>query len=275
MRIRTLVVRCSLATAMLAVTCCVTPVAAQAESPPDARASVPDGFDALLHSIVLRSAPRTYENTKQWGGKKRVWDGLHISRDGFKIKTKRRWNEANHGSWKRYRAWLIDPRREFDIQFDRLHTAPSGRAAFDLTMTAHIGAFGRWSEWNRDVQLFSVSANAQARLRLRLTCELSTHFDYTSFPPAIVLEPTVTRADLQLIDFRLDRVSQLDGPLIHELGKALHEVLEREIRDRREELAPKINQELARHSDDLRVTTDDLTSGGWGKLLGLMGRKAD
>jgi hypothetical protein len=255
--------------ALVGLLCLVGPAAADGETPTAASAEATDGLDALLRTIVLRAAPHEYENTKQWGGTKRIWDGLHVSRDGLRIKTKRRWKEANHGTWKQYRAWLIDPASEFDVRFDRLRESPSGRAAFDLTLEARIGAFGRLSEWNRDVQLFSVSANAEAKLRLQLTCELSSRLDYTTFPPTLVLDPTVTAADLQLIDFRLLRVSQLDGPLVHELGKALREVLEHEIRDRRHQVATKINEELADHEEDLRLTPQELASGGWNKLFAL------
>ena len=40
------------------------------------------------------------------------------------------------------------------------------------------------------------------------------HAVLSSFPIAVSLDPTVTEARLDLVDFRLNRISKLDGPVV-------------------------------------------------------------
>ena len=57
--------------------------------------------------------------------------------------------------------------------------------------------------------------------------------DLSRLPPDLILRPTVTQADLQLVDFRLQRISDVGGPIAKELGDSLEDVLQDEINDRR------------------------------------------
>ena len=84
-----------------------------------------------LRDIIVAHLPDEYEDTRDWGGTKEVWDGLRVSLDGFKIKTKRRKKLANHGTWKRYRAWLIDPDRSLRITLSNFDEADDGHVALD------------------------------------------------------------------------------------------------------------------------------------------------
>jgi len=247
----------------------VVDVAAEASATETSTTTKATGAHRLLRTLVLENVPPTYENTKRWGGTKRVWDGLHISLDGLRLKTKRRWKEANHGTWKRYRAWLIDPEEEFEIQIENMAATPEGKTAFDVVIDARLGAWGRLSEYALDVQLLSISAEADARVRMRATCEMSLRLDVTRFPPDVILEPKVVRADLKLVDFHLVRISDLDGPLVREFGEELHDVLQDEIADRQVKLVEKMNRQLKKHEDDLRLSVADLAASGLRQLSGI------
>lgn len=254
--------------AFLLSTCCATTwgQTAQPELP-----TSETGAQRLLRALVLKNLPAEYENNKQWGGTKRVWDGLHVSLDGIRVKTSRRWKDANHGTWKRYRAWLIDPEQEFEIQIEKMTATPEGKTAFDVVIDARLGAWGRLSEYARDVQLVSLSAEADARVRLRASCEMSLRLDVTKLPPDVILEPRVVSAELTLVDFHLVRISSRDGPLVRQLGKELHDVLQDEIDDRQAGLVAKINRQLEKHEDDLRLSVSDLAASGLRQLQAATG----
>lgn len=256
------------------MTVCGLALADAAAAPPEelvaSEATPASGLDRLIRDLVLQNAPHEYENDRQWGGTRQVWDGLHVWRDGLRIKTKRRWKDANHGTWKKYRAWLIDPDHQFDVQFLNLHKTAEGKAAFDLLIDAKLGAWGRLSEWRQDVQLFSFSADAEATVRLKLSCELSARLDPSHLPPDLVLQPQVMAADLALVDFRLKRISDADGPLVKQLGKSLREVLEDELRDRQPRLVQRMNDQIRDHQDDLRLSARDLAASGWQQALQLL-----
>ncbi len=243
---------------------------------PDPNADVAVGQSAVelgkvLRGIVLAHLPNEYENKKDWGGTKQVWDGVRISLDGLRIKTKRRRKDANHGTWKRYRAWLIDPDRNLKVLIANIRESDEGRAAFDLTVHAQLGAFGRLSEWRRDVQLYSIGVDAEARVVLRLSCEAGFDFDFSNLPPDLLIEPVVTDAHLSLQEFRLLRVSNLSGPLIRELGKSLRGVLQEEIDKRRVKLVAKLNRQIDKRRDRLRLSLYELLR--WDEVAELLRQK--
>ena len=124
---------------------------------------------------------------------------------------------------------------------------------------------GRWSEWRQGVQLFSVSADADARVQIRAVCEVGIAIGVAEGSPRLTLSPRVADAAIELTDFRLQRISKLDGPAVHKLGHAMRGVLQGEIDDRRAKLVGRINTQIEKHRDVLTVSPADLMKEGWDK----------
>jgi hypothetical protein len=225
-----------------------------------------EGLSQLIRQIALRSLPDDFENDKDWGRTKEVWAGLKISRDGLHIKTKRRKKSVKHGTWKKYSAHLVKPEETLAIQISNVTDLPGKGVGFDLAIDARIAAQARWAEWGLGVQLYNVGAEAEARVRIDMKCELDLSFDMTTFPPALALKPQVADAKLQLIDFRVHRISKLDGPVVKQIGPALHGVLEDEINDRKSKLISEINRAIAKREDDLRLSFQELLAKNLGRL---------
>ncbi len=219
----------------------------------------------LLRQLALQAIPRVYENTKQWGQTKRVWDGLHISTDRLQIKTKRRWREANHGTWKRYQAWLIDPEQHFNVRIESIRPLEPGRIAFDVVVDARLGLFARLSEWQLGVQLVSVSTDAEATVQLRLGCATSMRVEFPQLLPELVIDPEVQSAQLKLVDLDLQRISDLRGPAVEQLGRSLRDVLQDEINDRQPRLVAQANRQIDKNRHKLRLSMQGLAEDGWEK----------
>ena len=224
----------------------------------------------LLRQLALAAIPETYENTKHWGGTRRIWDGVHLSLDGLRLKTKRKWRDANHGTWKRYQAWLIDPEEQFDLRIENIRPAEQGRIAFEIAIDAKLGLFARLSEWQHGVQLISLSTDAEAVVRMRMTCEASMKLDFEQFIPDLVIEPEITSADLTLVSFDLQRVSNLHGPGVEQLGRSLRDVLQDEINDRRPKLVAQANRQIEKNREKLRLSVRKLAGDRWGKARELI-----
>lgn len=224
----------------------------------------------LLRQLALAAIPQTYENTKHWGQTKRRWDGAHLSLDGLRLATKRKWRDANHGTWKRYRAWLIDPEEQFDLRIENIRPAEQSRVAFEIAIDAKLGLFARLSEWQHGVQLISLSTDAEAVVQLRMTCEASMRLDFERFIPDLVIEPEITSAELTLVSFDLQRVSNLRGPGVDQLGRSLHEVLQDEINERRPKLVAQANRQIERQRHKLRLSVRQLADDGWEKASRLL-----
>jgi len=225
-------------------------------------------MEETVVSFLLPFIPHEYKNDKKWGKTTQVMDGLHVERDGFKIETRRKWKTVNHGTWTRYEVHLVDPKNNFKLSAANYAETDQG-LKFDLNCDAKLKITGRLSQWNRGIQLISLSADADASVRLRMSCLLSLQLDPSKFPPDVLLRPSVTDANLQMLYFRLNRISEIHGPLVKQLSYEVREILEDKIAEENEKLADKINQAIEKQKSKLRLSFPDLLKTPWGNLTRL------
>ena len=117
--------------------------------------------------------------------------------------------------------------------------------------------FGRVSEWRRDVQLISLSTNAEATIELNVVCEIQVIVNPLKIPPDVEFRPVVTDATVLLREFEVHRISQLHGPLAEFLGKGIREVLDDRLEDYRDKLVVKMNSEIAKQKGKLKLSLQD------------------
>ncbi len=233
-----------------------------ARSAPDAAPSAPftpsPEFQAWLTNLVREHLPHQYEKKKDWGKTERRVSGLSVRLDDGQIKTHRKFAEMNDGRWTLYRVKLADPEEQFDVQVSRMEELPDGRVAMDLAAVAKLDVLGRQSLWTRGVQVFSFSAEADAKVRLTAHAEIATRLDPTVFPPDVHLAPTITEAKLDILDFKLRRLSRADGPLVHSLSDSVREVLEDKLAEDNEKLVAKLNKSLAKQQSKLKLSLTEM-----------------
>lgn len=222
----------------------------------------PAQFQPLLINSILDIVPNDYDHTKKWGGTKEIVSGLDVKIRNGKVRTKRRRKEVNHGTWKRYKVSLVDPQEFFQLKVVDLREESPGMAAFDLVVRAKLDVSGRLQEWQRGVRLFSISADAVADVALRLDCRLTTKLDSSHLPPDILMQPKVVDAEAKLVQFKLRRLSKADGPVVREFGDGLEKILRKKLADKNEKLAGKINRQIEKNEDELRISFRDMVSGG-------------
>ena len=230
----------------------------------------PAWFQSMMQRIVRKNIPDKYVRDKDWGKTDKRWDGLRVERKGpLKIYTKRRWKEVNHGNWKRYEITQVDPDENLRLKIENVHDAETkGRVAFEVELASKIHAHGRRAKWQKGVQVYSLSADADAFVVMRLWCEVGMRLDIAKFPPDVVLTPTITKANLNVSDFRLRSISKLDGPVVKQLGKSLEKVLREKVQEERRKLPEKINKEIAKNTDKLRLSMADFAASKWSTLTG-------
>jgi hypothetical protein len=253
---------------LLLTVCGLLPAApAQEPSSPAAASAKPSpGMDDLITAIARDNLPHEYESKKNWGNTTAIWSGLSVWREGLRIKTRGQKREANHGTWERYRIRLVDPQQRFHVHVENLRERPGGRAIFEAWIEAQLDAQGQWVIWERGVQLLSTSADADAHVRLRVTCDLGLKLAPGKIPPDVLLDPVVRDAKLELVDFRLRRISDLHGPVVQELGKALRKVLDDQLDEQRPRIVQQINRQLDRNRNSLRLSLHDLLASRFGAL---------
>jgi hypothetical protein len=238
--------------------CCPTSTVADNSMRPGPTIAVNDQLQAIITDIARLVVPHDYEGDRHWGKTKKVVRGLYIRRDGWQIKTHRTRKAVNHGTWTRYRIDLIDPEQKFEVHLDNVRRLPDQRLAFDVTCRARLQVFGRLSQWQRGIQLISLSADLTTDVKLTLNMEVAVKVDLTCLPPDVAIEPVVRHADLAISNFRVERISRLNGPLVKRLSSSVRELLEDEIDRRRDDLPAKINRQLEKNKDHLRLSLRDV-----------------
>lgn len=223
-------------------------------------------LSGLVNTIVRENLPADFQSRDNWGHTTEIWAGVDIRREGLQIKTKRRKKHVNDGTWKMYRVRLIEPDKDLHLEVLNLRPLPAGRVEVELAVDAKLDVFARLSQWELGVQLISLSANAQARTQFHVRCDLGLKLDPTRLPPDVILDPVVREAELRLVDFRLDRVSQVGGSLARELGQQARDLLDREVAKQNARLPEKINGQIGKRRERLRLSVQDLLTSQWGPL---------
>ncbi|MEM7477780.1 MAG: hypothetical protein AAF483_22560, partial [Planctomycetota bacterium] len=210
-----------------------------------------------LEKLIRNNLPPDYEDDRKWGKQKEVWDGLEWRREGLKLETKRRKKMVNAGTWTRYRVAFVKPEETLKIRFDKLDSLEDGRVAFAIVVECSLDVFGRLSQWVRDVQLMSISANADAACRLTLEGTVAFKINPLVLPPDFSLKPHITNAHVDLTYYRVRRISQVGGDFAKVLGKGLRGVVDEKIEDLNGKLVDKINKQLVKHEDKLSFSAQD------------------
>lgn len=243
-----------------------TPTPPVANQPPPPPASSTNEIGNLVTSIVGSNIPHTFKDISQWDKKAERWDGVSVKREGFRIITKRKKKEVNHGSWKRYEGRLIDPMENFQIDVLNLRDLGEGRVGFDLDVSARVQVLGQYAKWVKGVQLVALTADTRSLVKLRLACEVSGRLDITRLPPDMVVDPHVKSAELTLVEFDIERIGKLDGPVVKELGSEAKGILQSKIEDYQPKLVTKINAEIDKNKSRFRISMADFLSSKWGGM---------
>lgn len=212
---------------------------------------------AWLERLIRNNLPPTYEDDRKWGKQKEVWDGITFRREGLRIETKRKKKTVNSGTWTRYAISIVEPEKHLFIAFHRLEPLPDGSIAFGVTVECALDVFGRLSQWVRDVQVISLSANADAACRLTLEGTVQLQLNPLKLPPDISIKPHVDQAHVELTYYRVRRISQIGGDFAKHLGNGLRRVVDEKLADMNGKLVDKINRQLDKHQDKLTFSAQD------------------
>jgi hypothetical protein len=117
------------------------------------------------------------------------------------------------------------------------------------------------------VQLYSISAEADARVRLWAQAEVATQMNLSRFPPDISLDPEITAAKLEIPDFRIRRLGEFHGPLVRSLSHATREALEDKLVEDNEKLVAKLNRAIDKQEKKLTLSLADVMKSKWSSLV--------
>ena len=227
-----------------------------------------------LATKASKHIPRTISGDKNWGDRKRVWAGVKIRMDGFKLRTNRKHRELEQGRWVKYEVTLPDVPPAIKItDVSPKIDATTGEQSWTITssVVSPMEFEARVQRWNLGVKLFSVTVRGQARIRLNSTLSVGFHANYGEIPPGLVIAPSVQKAELVMEHFEVDRVSKIGGDVAEQWGELLEDILiERLVKRQNEKLVGKLNKSIDKERDDLKLSLSE-----WFENWGRQGQPAD
>ena len=224
-------------------------------------------FQQWITDVVREQLPDVYEKRNNWGHTVRSFDGVSIRIEDGKIKTHRKYKQKNDGEWQHYRVRLKNPQEKFDVRVANIRKLPDGRVGLDIEVLASLEVFARQSLWEHGVQLYSLSAEADACVRLWASAAIATQLDLTKLPPDVALDPEIVAARFEIPDFRMRRLGEFHGPLVRSLSHATREALEEKLADDNAKLVAKLNRAIDKQQKKLRLSVADVMKSKWSDLL--------
>ncbi len=207
--------------------------------------------------LVLRNLPKSFEDNRKWGKRKEVYNGFKFRREGWRIETERKWKDVQHGTWSRYYIEFVDPANRLEIAIRRFETSPNGTMHIETQIVTPLKLFGRVSQWQRNVQLVSISADADAIVEMNVACDIQIRINPLKFPPDVEFVPHVHDATILLREFKVHDISQIHGPLAELLGRGIRQVLDDRLENYRDKLVEKMNSEIAKQQGKLKLSFQD------------------
>jgi hypothetical protein len=231
-----------------------------------------------LASIGLRHVPKKFDGKKHWGDTKKVWAGVEVDFEDGKLKTHRRYRDAEHGRWMQYEVNLPENGLALDKSVwinqvtksqvaDRpqdLHSDEGFR--IDATVITPATYEVRIQRWNYGVRMSSVTVKGRLNLRLDTLADIRMGPDYSEVPPAIQISPQILSAKISIDQFEVERVSHIGGDTAELWGDIVQELfMERLIDAQNEKLVEKLNRSIDKNREDLRISMADAIQKGLGR----------
>jgi len=231
-------------------------------------------LEVLITKIALDVIDHDYQDLRDWNRRKTTTSGVDIRLDGLKLKTHRRRKEGKDGTWKMYQVKLADPQKDLRVDIEQLRLS-GGKIQLQALVDVRLATLARLQQWERDVRLLSITVEAGARVRMRLWAEIGVRFGADGLAPVVILQPRVTRLDLNLAEFQLRRIGDVRGPLVEQLSHNLADLVADKLADREKGLVAKANKQIEKNRDALRLSVADFLGSRIGQLWKGVGADED
>ncbi len=212
-----------------------------------------ESLSRFIRRVLIDSLPPTIEGKDDWGDQKEMFAGVGLKADPGPLKLEKKTKNVNHGLWKRYEIQLVDPERQLRFQIADAHTIGPRHIAFVIEAMSPLKVHVQLERWRLGVKLLNGTGDADATVKARIAGEVRYRFDSASSQTQLVLDPNVQNATLDLVEFDLRKVWQLEGPLVQEVGDLLTPPLSKLIHKQEESIVAKMNKELAKHPEKLQL----------------------
>lgn len=182
-------------------------------------------FSKLVHSIIVKQAPRTFEDSSGWGGTIPVPPNLLLPgvRRTF-VKVGKRY-EMPHGAWHRFKGRIVDPKRDVKVRVREFRRLDDGTYRLLLDGEATVACAGEWQQWVNGLLIVGANARGKATMAAAVDCNVKVAIKLGTFPPALAVEPTIKELKVDVKDFAFQRPPGVSAGQRTVLEQKLREVL--------------------------------------------------
>jgi len=214
-----------------------------------------EGID-FIRGIALLLIPQEFADDDGWGDETKIQSGLNMRFDDGQLKTSRRWKHVNHGNWRQVSGHLVKPEETFQLNAARLPEPEQGTQQYDINVSARLRVTGRQQQWSYGVMLWSISAEAVADVTLHLVVDVKSGIVETEKGTRLRFSPKVHRAEAEITDYSLRRISHLKGKPVQEFGDWFERLISKRVARENQKLAMRINAALEEEPDRLEIPFD-------------------
>ncbi|MEM6331662.1 MAG: hypothetical protein AAF790_15635, partial [Planctomycetota bacterium] len=141
------------------------------------------------------------------------------------------------------------PDQHLAVRVEGLRDTGPGQAECTLVVEGRVAGWARLRHYNRGVHLGTVTVEGESTVRARVACSVGLRVVAGRLLPAVAVDPRVRSAKVAIDDFRLERVSKIEGRLAREMGRGLKRLLEQQLSEER--LTAKLNRAIDKRRDRL------------------------
>jgi hypothetical protein len=210
----------------------------------------------LLRAVMLTAIPDKYEDRKHWGGTVQMAKGIRFRQRGIHVQMEPRMTSVNDGMWHRYQIEFPRPEQNIRLAIENVSSRASGQFHCTIVVTATPKCLARFEHWVLGVKGLNFTIVSHATVKVVADCSLRvrTEFMKGNWLPDLILEPTVQKLDIKLVDIDTKRIGELRGDVAEELGDGSRAFVRRLLAEQAPRALKKINSAIAKKKNALRFS---------------------
>jgi hypothetical protein len=175
-----------------------------------------------LRAILVEAMPDPLvEEHSHWGGQRMAVHSLEWHGKGLHLRPEITKTLHNDGRWWRVKASAVRLPDTLIVTLRDVRATAPGLTTFTAFVSFDARVEYDQQKWDRDLRLYSASAEARIRLNLMLHCEATTKLEPNgTLLPDAVFRLRVTQANLSYDHFEVDHVAGVGGDLAKIIGEA-------------------------------------------------------
>ena len=243
-------------------------VPSQATAQPDA-ADPLDGppltdvptWSELAKAILTTAIPDKYEDKKHWGKTREVFDGIRVQQRGFDIRFSERKRKVNHGTWYMFTIRFPNPEQNINLVIDHVESQGPGKFEFAIHVRLKkILLHGQFEQWLLGVKGLNFDFESDVDVQMDAVCQMAirTERKEGSLLPDLVLDPSIRRIRLTLLDVNTRRVGRVGGDIAEEMGNGSRKLFEELMHSQEGRVLKKANEAIQKKKDSLRLPVSKL-----------------